>query len=240
MVHLGYLLVFWCDPVQRLHVKAVPTFWWHVVAGEAGLRFCFGTTYLFSSCHISVAGKSLLETNEIGQVDPRRVAVHAEFWRATCGASASAGRKAGLESLGPDRGVLPSLGVAGTTWLLSESSIWLRVREDDVGQLSPKKTVVSSFWMGLWIWQRFGWSHQAWVVWYQHKSTLAPHAEDLVYSLPQTLLWGKNRERGAWGPDQACLCWGWAFQLSVDQLWACCKPDCFADFLWLFPDFPYL
>ena len=77
---------------------------------------------IFSSCHISVAGTSLLETNEVGQVDPRRVAVHTEFWRATCGTSVSVGLKAGLESLGPDRGVLSSLGVAGTTWLLSESS----------------------------------------------------------------------------------------------------------------------
>lgn len=98
--------------------------------------------------------------------------------------------------------------------------------------------MISSFWKGLWIWQSFVWSHQAWVVWYRHKS-LAQHAEDLLFTIHRRRCCGGGRMGwGAMGtvPSTSPLWLGFVVKyrsaVSTLKTWLLCW--CSVTFSWLF------
>lgn len=100
----------------------------------------------FPSCHIPIAGISILETNQIGQGDPGRVEIPCRVQeRHLWGFCVS--RPVGWSGIGPDREVLSSLGVARTAWLHKSSVI--RVGGDDVGGTAPEENGNQQFLGGI-------------------------------------------------------------------------------------------
>lgn len=203
MVLLGSLLVFlmWfggkaparsCDHSLRPcgggwgWVKSLPM--------EAGI---------FSSGCIAVTGEFHWRQVGLARETQGRAGVSAEFWRAAYGASVSVGLKAGVESLGPERKCCPPL-----VWL-GLRGFWVRIPDDlesngmmwgGGGELSLKKRSDQQFLEGIvdLAEVRVTSSGLGSVVPTQIHLGSARWGS-LVYSLPQTVLWGKNRERGAFG-----------------------------------------
>lgn len=196
-MHLGYLLVFWCDPVGRLQVKAVPIFWSHVVAGEAGLRSCFGRMYLFQLLHVS--------SRQVYTGDKWDWSGRPKEGRSLCRVL-----KKHLWGfcvrLPKDGG-----GIFGTRWgsvvfpwggwdymAFEWESLWLRVRRDDVRGTVPEENNDQQFLEGVVdlakvpvISSGLGSAVPAQI--HLGSACRGP----LVYSPPQSVLWGRNRELGA-------------------------------------------
>lgn len=202
MVHLRCLLVLRRNPVERLQVKAVPTFWGHMAAGKAGLRACFGTTCPFQMRH-------LIKSDWSGRP-----------WEGRNSTQGSGTPPVGFLcgwAWGLGWNLWDQIGKCCLPWgWLVLPGFWvrvqynLRVRGCDVGGTVPEESSGQQFLEGIVdlaevrvISSGLGSAVPAQILG-------SVRWGSLVYHLPQAVLWwSKNRSEAPWGLCQARLFWGW-------------------------------